>query len=702
MKKISNFLKKRIKKISFLSIILLVIFVNMSSVFAGYMDQTTNGNKKEQQLFEKIELIHSIFPNQTDEDALYATLVHRGTLTDYIEESYDPDFDSEEYKDTWSQLKDDIDAVLGNIGDSIILLADSVSASVECFGESFSEDFAEDDVTDDQANCVLNKVIEKYANRVTENSSQSETLVKNIKTPDSVDLLFAATIVMIDSSGWTGNYSDENYKQALAGDGLVGNMFDKNDMLGNLASIVMNTFFCTVGTVTNVVLDFNPGFTFDDNGFGVEKNAMAGKLSRYYTMSNICQNGFIGGTYDHVKNPDLSTEEGKQQYQGKKDIVAEQIVGLAEKFREMGASEGDMCEYGGNTQASIFMDMTTDEYINTMGPIAQADYSRTGIFASVTLAQSIIESGWGKSGLTQKANNMFGIKCSSNWSGECINMNTGEYGSGGYYTTNSAFRKYDSIEASVSDHSLFFKENSRYGKAGVLTATDYATQIRAIHQAGYATAPDYSSTIINTIKMYNLDKWDVKTNTTTSNVICAPYGNNGWTIRTVAPTSSDPAFVEAGSSNRGQCVWYARGRALEIVDELRSNGKMDQAQADKIKELLKQPYGNGGDIYDNAKSVFNSSNDIRKPKAGSYIVWKQPGSWGHVAIVEDVTESTITITEGWSTGGGSYSCTGDDWSCVNFDGPNTYQLEDFYNNFGAHYYGGYNFSGYVYFLEPLN
>ena len=701
MKKIFNFVKKRIKEISFLSIILLIIFVNMSSVFAGYMDQTTSGNKKEQQLFEKIELIHSIFPNQTDEDALYATLVHRGTLTDYIEESYDPDFDADEYKDTWSQLQSDIANAINNIGDSIISVADFASAGFECFGESFSPDMSEKSVSDDEKNCVLNKVIEKYANRVTENSNQSKTLIKNIKTPDSVDLLFAATIVMIDSSGWTGTYSDENYKKALAGDGLVGNMFDKNDMLGNLASIVMNTFFCTVGTITDTVLNFSPGFTFDDNGFGVEKNAMAGKLSRYYTMANICQNGFIGGTYDHVKNPDLSTEEGKEQYQGKKDIVAEQIVGLAERFRQMSASEGDLCEYGGNTQASIFMNMTTEEYINTMGPIAQADYSRTGIFASVTLAQSIIESGWGKSGLTQKANNMFGIKCSSNWSGECINMDTGEYGSGGYYVINSAFRKYDSIEASVSDHSLFFKENSRYGDAGVLTATDYATQIRAIHQAGYATAPDYSSTIIDTIKTYGLDKWDVKTNTTTSNVICAPYGNNGWTIRTVAPTSSDQAFVMADSGNVGQCVWYAKGRAIEIVQELNSKGKLTDDEANKIIDLLSKGYGNGGDIYDNAKSVFNSSNDIRKPKAGSYIVWKQPGSWGHVAIVEDVTDTTITITEGWSSGGGSLSCSSD-WSCVHFEGPNTYQLEDFYNNFGAHYYGGYNFSGYVYFLEPLN
>lgn len=696
MKKIFDLFKKRIKEISFLSMILLIIFVNMSSVFAGYMDQTTNGNKKEQQLFEKIELIHSVFPKQIDKDALYATLVHRGTLTDYIDESYDPNFNSGEYKDTWDELSSDINKLINNVGQSVTTLGDTILSAGECLLSGGTNENGEKYET----NCVLEKVIEKYADRLSDTGDS--TLEDNIKKPQAVDLLVAATIVMLDSSGWTGTYSDENYKQALAGDGLVGNMFDKNDPIQNFAAVAMNGIFCTVGTVADMSLSwFNPGFSINENGFGVEENAMAGKLSRYYTMANICQNGFIGGTYDHVKNPDLSTEEGKKQYQGKKDIVAEQIIGLAERFRKMSASEGDLCAYGGNTQASVFMNMTTEEYINTMGPIAQADYSRTGIFASVTLAQSILESNWGKSGLTQKANNMFGIKCSSNWSGECINMNTGEYGSGGYYTTNSAFRKYDSIEASVSDHSLFFKENSRYGNAGVLTATDYATQIKAIHNAGYATDPNYSSKIINTIRNYNLDKWDVKTNTTTSNVICAPYGNNGWTIRTVAPTSSDSAFVSADTGNVGQCVWYAKGRAVEIVEELNSVGKLSDDEANKIKNLLLRSYGNGGDIYDNAKSVFNSSNDIRQPKAGSYIVWKQPGGWGHVAIVEDVTDTTITLTEGWSTSGGSVSCS-NDWSCVHFEGPNTYQLEDFYNNFGAHYYGGYYFSGYVYFLEPLN
>ncbi len=338
MKRISNFLKKRIKKISFLSIILLVIFVNMSSVFADYLDEETVGNRKERQLFEKIHLIHSIFPKQTDEAALYATLVHRGTLTDYIEESYDPNFDSEEYKDTLSKFSKDITNLIDNVGQSITTLGDAIVSGAECLISGGTDENGEKYDTD----CVLEKVIEKYADKLSDTGDS--TLENSIKKPQAIDLLIAAMIVMLDSSGWTGTYSDENYKQALAGDGLVGNMFDKNDPLQNFAAVAMNGIFCTVGTVADMSLSwFNPGFSINENGFGVEKNAMAGKLSRYYIMSNICQNGFIGGTYDHVKNPDLSTEIGIAQYQGKKDIVAEQIIGIAEKFR----NNNDNCIYVG-------------------------------------------------------------------------------------------------------------------------------------------------------------------------------------------------------------------------------------------------------------------------------------------------------------------------------------------------------------------
>lgn len=683
MKKIFEFLKKELKGISFCLLILLIVFVNVIRVNADYMDEETEGNKKEQQLVKKIEIIHEIFPNQTDEEALFATLVHRGNITDYIEESYDESFNEKSYEDNFEQMKADINNVIDNAGQSLVTLVDLVSSAFECLFEGASGD-SSDDYNED---CIMDKLIEKYSGRITDVSDSS--LQSAIKKPQAVDLLTAATIVMLDSSSWTGNYSDDNYKKALAGEGLVGNMFDKNDFFQNMGSIAMNNVFCTIGGAVDIGLSwFNPGFTFDDGGnFIIQENAMAYKLSRYYTMSNICKLGFIGGTYEHVKNPDLSTDKGKEQYQKKKDVVAQEIINLAKQYRNEGGIS-NVC-LTGNTQAGDFMSMSPQEFIDFLGPIAQADYSRTNVFASLTIAQAILESGWGKSELAQNYNNLFGITCGT-WN-NCVFLGDREW------------RIFGSIEESLNNHSETIMNESLY--PGALTASSSEEQINMIAET-YAPSSDgntnYAGTVISLINQYNLTKWDVKVNTTSSLDNCSPIGNNGWTIRTVKPTQDDDAFVQSTETahNTGQCVWYARGRALEIVEELRTNGRMTDEDASKISNLLKKAYGDGGQIYDNAKSVFNGSSNIREPKAGSYIVWKKPGDYGHVAIVEDVTDTTITLTEGSSTGGGEYSCNSD-WSCVIFDGPTTYELEDFYNNYGAHRDGRYEFSGYIYFLEPL-
>lgn len=342
MKKISKFLKNQIKKISFLSIILLVIFVNMSSVFADYMDEETNGNKKEQQLFDKIDAIKEAYPSQIDKEALYATIVHRGTLTDYINDSYDENFDKEEYKDSWSDFGENVMKLINNLGNSATVIGDAILSQGECL---LSDDDENEDKYDD--NCVLNKMIEKAVNRQNSGDGGSYVSIEDAKQPKSIDLLAAATIVMLDSSGWTGTYSDENYKKALAGNSLTGNVIDENNPFESVASFFINGWYCGVATNAELVVGgdwFNPGVDFAENEeFGSQQDTVLNRYSRYYTMTNICQHGFIGGTYDHVKNPDLSTDEGKSQYQGKKDIVAEQIINLAERFR----SNGDNCLYAG-------------------------------------------------------------------------------------------------------------------------------------------------------------------------------------------------------------------------------------------------------------------------------------------------------------------------------------------------------------------
>lgn len=161
----------------------------------------------------------------------------------------------------------------------------------------------------------------------------------------------------------------------------------------------------------------------------------------------------------------------------------------------------------GNTQSASFMNMSNDQFIQWLGGVARDDYKTHKVLPSLTIAQGIIESGWGKSGLTQKANNLFGIKAGSSWTGETYNVKTAEYTPGGsQYFIKDNFRKYPNAEMSVADHGALLN-NPRYAK--VLQARDYKTATYEVRKAGYATDPGYSSMLNSMIekrKLYEYDK----------------------------------------------------------------------------------------------------------------------------------------------------------------------------------------------------
>lgn len=149
-------------------------------------------------------------------------------------------------------------------------------------------------------------------------------------------------------------------------------------------------------------------------------------------------------------------------------------------------------------------------FILKLVPIAQDNYNEYGIFPSVTIAQAIHESAWGKSDLSVQANNLFGVKADENWKGETIEMPTKEYINGEEIIVIAKWRKYASFEDSIRDHGKFLKENSRYENAGVFKAKDYKEQAYAIRMAGYATDPQYASLICNIIESYSLSIYDFK------------------------------------------------------------------------------------------------------------------------------------------------------------------------------------------------
>lgn len=143
-------------------------------------------------------------------------------------------------------------------------------------------------------------------------------------------------------------------------------------------------------------------------------------------------------------------------------------------------------------------------FIEDLAPLAQQGQKETGVLASLTLAQAILESGWGESGLTKAANNLFGMKGSYN--GATILYPTREEVNGQSVWTKANFKVYKTRLESVQDHAGLFVRNSRYHN--LLGVTDYRKACELVQQDGYATASNYATVLIGIIEDYGLAKYD--------------------------------------------------------------------------------------------------------------------------------------------------------------------------------------------------
>ncbi|MGL4571786.1 MAG: glucosaminidase domain-containing protein [Clostridium sp.] len=148
------------------------------------------------------------------------------------------------------------------------------------------------------------------------------------------------------------------------------------------------------------------------------------------------------------------------------------------------------------------------EFIAKVLPGAIEGWKKYKVLPSVTLAQAILESGWGKSGASAKYNNCFGIKADSSWKGKKIDLVTTEYVNGGSITIVASFRVYDSWDESVADHAKFLAENKRYAEAGFFKAKDPLGQFEALQRAGYATSSTYAKQLMEIVLDYGLNIYD--------------------------------------------------------------------------------------------------------------------------------------------------------------------------------------------------
>lgn len=149
-------------------------------------------------------------------------------------------------------------------------------------------------------------------------------------------------------------------------------------------------------------------------------------------------------------------------------------------------------------------------YIDQYRDIAIWEMARTGIPASITLAQGILESNAGRSELAVYANNHFGIKCGNGWSGAAYFKKDDDYSPSGYLQE-SCFRSYPTAEGSFADHSGFLmspQKASRYGPLFQLDPTDYRGWAFGLQEAGYATSRVYANQLISLVERYELFQYD--------------------------------------------------------------------------------------------------------------------------------------------------------------------------------------------------
>lgn len=167
--------------------------------------------------------------------------------------------------------------------------------------------------------------------------------------------------------------------------------------------------------------------------------------------------------------------------------------------------------------ASIFFIFTNNEeqpiqdeatayqqiFIDQIASEAKLLQKQTHLFASITIAQAILESDWGRSDLAIEANNLFGIKGAYN--DESSIMPTDEFIDGERITIDDSFKKYGTIQESMVDHIEFLKGGTY---DAIKTSKNYKEAALALQNGGYATDPDYAAKLIELIEEFKLNKYD--------------------------------------------------------------------------------------------------------------------------------------------------------------------------------------------------
>ena len=204
------------------------------------------------------------------------------------------------------------------------------------------------------------------------------------------------------------------------------------------------------------------------------------------------------------------------------------------------------------------------KYIERYSGIAVDEMYRSGIPASITLAQGLLESRYGLSELAAKGNNHFGIKCHNDWKGKSMKVDDDRKG--------ECFRVYGSALQSFQDHSDFLRYRDRYKSLFELDITDYKGWAYGLSKAGYATDPAYPQKLIRLIEEYGLQRFD----TEAADDDVFPAAGSGTSV-SEAPSSSARQEPSASKhKSKGSKKHKSKGKAGSARSD--SDGAVAQAQ----------------------------------------------------------------------------------------------------------------------------
>ncbi len=208
-----------------------------------------------------------------------------------------------------------------------------------------------------------------------------------------------------------------------------------------------------------------------------------------------------------------------------------------------------LCLLIGPQLSAQYTDEDIARYIDQYKELAILKMYQYKIPASITLAQGVFESACGTSRLARDGKNHFGIKCHKEWTGDTVRIDDDEL--------QECFRKYDRVEDSYNDHSLFLTSRPRYAGLFQLNVMDYKAWARGLKAAGYATNPKYADRLIDLIERFNIAQWDT---------LCQQRTESDWfTAENIAWAEAQVAAYQV-TGDRGQ-VTDNRGQVTGDSDQ---------------------------------------------------------------------------------------------------------------------------------------